>query len=469
MRHAGCALVAVFAGAVHAATPGDYAWLFPLATPVADASAWRIDLPPEVYARAHDVELRDLEVFNAAGQPVPFARVSSRAEAASRTRDIALPTLALPAQSRAQDADLRLVIERAADGRVRRIDADEDTGTDDATPTRQWLLDAGEPACAIERITLAWDAPASGVVASFVVEAGPDLQAWRRVGAGNVLALEQDGTRIERRDITIDATREPWLRLQRRDDGVPLPGLRASARCVDRDGAVVPRDWIEANPSGRDEAGAYAYRLPAALPVVGARIELGNDNALAALTLSARDALDATRWTPLARQTAFRLRAGAETLRNADLEFPVGPRRDAFRIESATPLAVAPKLSLAWTPDRFVFLAEGAGPYVLAVGSARARRPAHPVDAALATLRATLGADWQPPAAIAGPPRESAGARALQPAPRPVPWRSWLLWSVLVAGAALIAFFALRLLRDADAGSASGKDGSTKHAKKAGD
>lgn len=458
MRPAGCALVAVFAGAVHAATPADYAWLFPLATPDADASAWRIDLPPEVYARIHDAELRDLEVFNAAGQPVPFARVSPRAETTLRTRDIALPTLALPAQSRAQAADLRLVIERAANGRVRRIDADEHTGTDDTTPARQWLLDAGAPACAIERITLAWEAPASGVVARFVVEAGPDLQAWHRVGAGSVLALEQDGTRVERRDIAIDATRDPWLRLERRDDGAPLQGLRASAHCVDRDDAVATRNWIEANASGRDEAGGYTYRLPAALPVAGARIELGNDNALAALTLSARDPLDATRWAPIARQTAFRLRAGDETLRNEDLDLPPGPRRGTFRIEAATPLAAAPSLSLAWTPDRFVFLAEGAGPYLLAVGSARARRPAHPVDAALATLRATLGADWQPPPAIPGPPRKSAGDQALQPAPRPVPWRSWLLWSVLVAGATLIAFFALRLLRGADTGSASGKD-----------
>lgn len=450
MSRAGCVLVAVLAGAAHAATPGDYAWLFPLATPAADASAWRIDLSPEVYARVHDTELRDLEVFNAAGQPVPFARVSSRAGANSRTREVALPVLALPAQARAQGADLRLVIERAADGRVRRIDADENADTQDVTRSRQWLLDAGAHACTIERITLAWDAPSAGVVASFVVEAGSDLQAWQRVGAGNVLALEQDGARVERRDVTILPTREPWLRLHRRDDGAPLQGLRASARCVDSDGVVATRNWTVARTLDAGEAGAYAYRLPAALPVGGARIELGNDNALAALTLSARDPLDATRWTPLARQTAFRLRAGGEILRNEDLELPPGPRRDEFRIEAATPLALAPTLSLAWTPDRFVFLAEGAGPYVLAVGSARARRPSHPVDAALATLRTTLGADWQPPPAIPGPPRESAGEQALQPAPQPVPWRTWLLWAVLVGGAAMIALFALRLLREAN-------------------
>lgn len=452
MTRAGACLGLLLAGGANAATPADYAWLFPLATPDADASAWRVDLTPEVYARIHEADLRDLEVFNAAGKSVPFARIPIAATPTTRVREVALPLLALPRDARGSAADLRVVIERDAGGRLRRIDAGESAGAADAPSAPQWLVDAGALDCAIERIVLAWDAPATGLVARFDIEAGDDLQSWRRVGSGSVLALEQDGARLERRDILLDGSRHAWLRLQRRDDGASLAGLRAAARCIERDAGMPVRSWLDATPAAGADGTRFAYELPAALPVVGARIALGNDNALADLTLSAREPTGPERWTRLARQTAFRLRAGSDTLRNGDLEFGAASRRREFRLDGATPLANAPQLALAWLPDRFVFLAEGEGPYMLAVGSARAKRPGYPLDAALANLRATLGRDWQPPQAAIGAVRESAGTQALQPPPHPLPWRTWLLWSVLVAGAALVGGFALTLLRSKSVG-----------------
>jgi hypothetical protein len=94
-----------------------------------------------------------------------------------------------------------------------------------------------------------------------------------------------------------------------------------------------------------------------------------------------------------------------------------------------------------------VFLAEGAAPYTLAVGSARVQRAAYPVDVALASLRAQLGRNWQPPLATLGAERESAGAAAFQTPALPVPWRRWLLWVVLLLGAVVVGGFALSLLR----------------------
>ncbi|MEO6689307.1 MAG: DUF3999 family protein, partial [Dokdonella sp.] len=145
--------------------------------------------------------------------------------------------------------------------------------------------------------------------------------------------------------------------------------------------------------------------------------------------------------------TAFRLRSGEEMLGNADLEFANASRLREFRIESGAPLAAAPHLSLGFRPDGFVFLAEGAGPYTLAVGSVRAQHASYPVEAALASLRSKLGKDWQPPLATLGAAKESAGAAALKPAPMPIPWSRWLLWGVLIGGAGLVAAFSLSLLR----------------------
>ena len=99
---------------------------------------------------------------------------------------------------------------------------------------------------------------------------------------------------------------------------------------------------------------------------------------------------------------------------------------------------------LPFRPEAVVFLAQGAGPYSLAAGSARSQRANAPVAQLLAELRRQRGKDWQPSPAYLGTPSPLAGDAALEPARD---WKSWLLWSVLALGALLVAGFAFSLLR----------------------
>ena len=455
-------LSAVFvASSVFAGTPADYAYAFQIETPAAtgNSSAWRIQLTPAVYAWTQDAPLRDMEVFNAAGAPVPFARFTAARAATEREHRAALPLLDLPALASPTNAsDLRLIIDRDADGRMRRIDAGEKTPTTEKPFVRDWVLDASGFDHSIDQLVLAWTTPASGVVARFSVEAGNDLQNWHGAGSGTVLALEQEGAHLERHEIALNGIHAKYLRLHRLDDGPILAGLAAQARSFERGPAAPARVWLDAALVAASAHGEppppgvtrFEYRLPAALPIEAARIELANDNALAPLTLSARfpGRVD-PQWNVLAQATAFRLRSGDETLSNADIEVASTSRLRELRIESRTPLAAAPHLSLGFQPDDFVFLAEGAGPYTLAVGSVHAQRASYPVEAALASLRAKLGKDWQPPLATLGAAKESAGAAAFKASPAPIQWSRWLLWGVLVAGAAVVGGFALSLLRGA--------------------
>ncbi len=435
-----------------AAAPADYAYTFPIDTGAAGASsAWRVELTPEVYAWTHDAELRDLAIFNAAGQPVPFARLDAAPEPVARERFLALPTLALPAAA-AGGNDLRLVIDRDADGRLRRIDAGEQATA--ARRSRDWLIDASALDRSVDGFELQWTEPKSGVSARFSIAAGDDLQDWRELGDGSVLALEQNGVRIDRRTLAFEPVRARYFRLRRLDDGVDLEGLSAQARSTDRTQTDTPLAWLRAEPVAANGAtttsggGAFDYALPAALPVERARVELAGDNALAPLALSARTGDDAQPWRPLVRLDAFRLRQGEQVLHNDDVDLPPGGRVREWRIEARTPLAAAPRLTLGYRPDTLVFLAEGAGPYLLAAGSRQARHPDYPVAAALASLRGKLGRDWQPPRATLGAARVGAGEAALREPEPPLPWRRWLLWGVLAAGAALVGGFALSLLRE---------------------
>lgn len=458
MRLAAAALSLCLAHAVAANTPADYAYAFPIetSTPYANVgnSAWRVDLTPAVYRWVQDADLRDVEIFNAAQHPVPMGLVAGTPTTTAREEHAALPALEVPASAGTPGAsDLRLVIDRDADGRLRRIDAGEQKPS--TQPGRDWIVDASRFDHAIDTLALTWSEPATGVVARFGIEASNDLEHWQNAGGATVLALEQDGAKLERRDIPLGGVRAKYLRLHRTDDGPALKELRVEARAVERTRAMPAREWIggdrvvaaEPAPPGVTR---FDYALPAPLPIDVVRIGLASDNALARITLFARlaDAPDAA-WTRVATQTAFRLRQGNDVLRNDDLAIQLARRVKALRIESSNAIAEAPDLMLGYRPDSVVFLAEGAGPYTLAVGSASARHADYPVDAALASLHASLGKDWQPPPAALGQAKASGGEAVLKAAPPPVPWRRWVLWAILVGGAALIAGLAISLLRGA--------------------
>jgi len=427
-----------------AGTPADYAVLFPLDTP-GDEPAWRIELTPDVYAQIHDAALRDLEVFNAAGQPVPSALLPA-SPATSRPRETALPLFRIPATPAGAGDDLRLVIERDAAGRLRRMDADAQGSGPVAQ--REWLVDAAAADCAIERIRIDWSAPATGVVATFSLATGEDLLHWRPIGSSRIVALDQDGTRIERRELPTSATTAPYLRLRRDDSGADLHRMRLTATCA-APGAGPARAWLEAEGVRAIDGRQFDYRLPAPVPVDTVQVELAGTNTLAALHVSLLDARGGVvRKMPV---TAYRLDVAGDVLHNEAVAFPTTARTQHLRIEASTPLVSAPRVTAGHVADRLVFLAEGDGPFRLGVGSARVQRPEYPVATALAMLRARRGATWEPPSAGIGSMQVGAGDAALT-ARHDRPWRLWLLWGVLGSGALLVIVLVLRLLRERDAG-----------------
>ncbi|MGV8944228.1 DUF3999 family protein, partial [Thermomonas sp.] len=106
-----------------------------------------------------------------------------------------------------------------------------------------------------------------------------------------------------------------------------------------------------------------------------------------------------------------------------------------------------PVLRLGYQPEVMVFLAQGQPPFALVAGSARASRADAPLPHLVDAIRTRRGSDWQPATASLGTPTVLAGAQALQPAPPQRDWKSWLLWGLLVLGAAVVAGFAASLLR----------------------
>lgn len=451
-----------------AAAVDDFAYAWPIHTS-GDSAAWQVELTPEVYAAVTTAGLRDVAVINATGTVVPTAIYRVPAGAAQSSL-IDLPMFVLPTAPGAAPDAVRLQIERGADGRLRSINADvRGTETAKADARHDLVLDASalhEPLAALQ---IAWASDQGDVSAQYAVDASDDLQNWSSVAArSTVLRLTQNGDVLERHEIALGGTRHQYLRVRRLDDGAELRQLRVRGRVI---AASTPdrsaRQWIAATADGADikradptlppgdgaQPVAWRYRLPAPLAVEALRLELADDNSLARVHAisHAHTGAEASAWQQRANVVAFRLHQGDSIIGNDEIGVLAAPRAQDWRIETATPLEHAPKLAVAFTPDRFVFLAQGTGPFRLVAGSGKARRDDYPVDAALASLRAG-NKDWQPPLATLDA-RSTLGGESVRNAPaveKKIDWKTWLLWAVLVGAATLIGGMALSLLRKRD-------------------
>ena len=448
-------LAVALAGAAamaQAGGPDDYAIVLPLATS-GDSAAWRIELPLQVHAWSQDELLRDVAVFDADGRAVPLAEwIPFAAMPAGRQYVLSRP-LELPA-SRADGPlrdDLHLLVERDADGRLRLGAKPESRAS---LPARAWLLDVAAVTEGVDQLSLDWAHPRDGVFARFAVDASDDLQGWRQLRADATVAmLQQAGARIERRTIALDGSRAHYLRLRRLDDGAPLDGLVVHVEHLARSAHQrEPVQWVPAEIVAMHDAGTTIdYRLPARLSIEALRIELADDNSAAEIAVSAitgmRDGQPVLQ--SLLRVTAYRLRDRESIIDQGESAISRTPRIAQLRLATTRALANAPRVQVGWRAPSLVFLAEGRAPYVLAAGHASARRAAASLDAPLAVLRARHGVAWQPPLATTGALRVAAGQAALESATATT-WRSLLLWAVLLAAAALVALFALKLLRGRD-------------------
>jgi hypothetical protein len=461
----------------HASDTDDYAYAWPIEA-TGGGPAWQVELTPEVYATVTSADLRDVAVVNANGEAVPTARAPPPANRVAWTiESVFVPQFDLPAtpsDGPAANDSIRLAIERGADGKLRRVDAGVNAlGAEPYAKAAKpdLLLDASALKVPIAALRVDWTGD-DDVVAEFAVDASDDLQQWRRlVARATVLHLTRDGNALSRHDIPLNGANAAYLRVRRLDNGPALQRFSVQLRTNSVSTSyAVARQWLTAKVAGSDtkrldaslpatdgqHAIAWRYQLPAPLAIDAIRLELADDNSLARVHVLSRQRPggDAAAWAQRADFVAFRLRQDGSAIGNDESPATTVARASEWRIESTTPLERAPTLSLGYQPDRFVFLAQGSGPYRLVAGSAVARRGDYPVDAALASLRAGKDKDWQPPLATLAARATLKGDAALV-APvveKPRDWKTWLLWGVLVGAAALIGGLALSLLRGPKAG-----------------
>ena len=457
-----CACIGIAANAMAqqvapAPQPNDFARAWPIEGNAGDGLL-RLALTPDVYAQLARDDLTDIAAFNTADEAIPLgpvALVLERTSTAPAPTPVALPLFPVPRAARGGDGErLTLLVAKDVDGRLRRLDAElSPTDPDDAP--QDLLLDLSALDGDVVGLQLALAADTSRLSARVDVEGSNDLSNWRGLARDQaVVSLNENGVRLERLRIEFAATDMPYLRLRRVDSDTSLP--LASVQALRARRTLVPEPAREGfdlvGESDKALPGAFEYQSAGPFPIERLAIELAERNAVARVVLESRDD-PGLPWRERARGTAFRL--GGEGGIGA-APFDLAPLRDRhWRVRTEPAQSRAPTLTLSYRPDQFVLLAQGAAPYRLAAGSRRATRPDYPLRIVLAEVQSRRGDGWLPPEARLGASVELAGEAALTPRPKPATpasFRHWLLWGVLLAGAALVVGMVLHLLRNADAG-----------------
>ena len=125
---------------------------------------------------------------------------------------------------------------------------------------------------------------------------------------------------------------------------------------------------------------------------------------------------------------------------------PTSDRNWRFRLaDKERQLAgTPPTLVLSWVPHVLTFVAQGAPPYTVAFGSATMAPAARPVDELLRSID-----EEQEKGLIVTAKASSVftlgGEAKLEPPATPFPWKMFMLWSVLLAGVAMLAWMVRNL------------------------
>ena len=453
------ALTLLLATTASASDPGDFARQWPVLghcgpgagkvapedeKPAQCEGAFALALDESVYRIATRADLGDVVAFNADDEPLAFGPMPAAYGPPPATWRES-PWFALPDPDPSLPADLHLHVSRSMAGDL-QLDATLRHGPEQTIS--DYLIDVRAPERSVEAIEFELSLNAPDFSSQVRVDASDDLQNWRTlVDAATLAQLRQGGQALVRRQVEFVPTVARYLRVQVVDGakGLPLRGVRLLLQPATAGREMHKRSRIKAEFVRRDGR-AFVYRLPARVPVERLNISLGDSNAIAAFSVSARE-VDARDWTYVGQLTAFRLRGAGVELDNEAI--PVAATRlGEWRIEPSVELARTPQLDFDYRPETWLLLTHGKPPFKVAAGSSSMRRQDFPLEALVGQVRAKFGRDWQPVDASLGA-MQTAGGDAALTAFDPARKRAWLLWAVLLAAALAIIAMVVRLMGSA--------------------
>ena len=438
----------LFAVGVHAAaaTVEDFDQIATLSG--GDESILKVELPIHVLRDAQRADLADVHVFDARGQLLPSKTYHTRAKDQETTVD--LPFYPFDADTSLAVNGYSLQIDQNT--RNARIDVYPDGRVEsDATKTGYVVHiadDIRQQHGRLSQLTLQWAKPDANLIVPVRVESSADLQQWRTlVDKAVVTDLQHNGTTLVSNEIKLGSQTGAYLRLTWPDSAAqfelekitgefsrrPSKTTRLRHQRLSCDAQLTDICQFELPP----QIAAVWFKLPTDLPDYFMQGSI--------YTSTIRPGEGKARWIQRGQFQQYRLQVDGQNIGNPALRLPVGRDRVwQLRLGQALADVHVSDVEVSWYPVYQVFLAQGEGPYRLAFGSLEANNSKRaPMDAILE--RAQLQLD----------DIEQIQIGQVQTVERGFWTRkrieTYILWTVLLIGVAVLFIIARRLFHSLNA------------------
>ncbi|HEV8647100.1 MAG TPA: DUF3999 domain-containing protein [Burkholderiales bacterium] len=432
-------LAAVSLAATATESPGDFAFAVPIEGLGGDA-LYRVAIPQAVYEAAAFPDLRDLRVFNGAGEVVPYAfRPVERTMEKPAPVALAIFPLRGPRDARSEDLDLSF---DKSGGKVSvRLSSRQAKAGPQAL--LGYLIDASVLKTPLNGIEMDWGRAAADRLVSARLEAGDDLKHWTILAADAPLgALAHAGRRLERKAIEYRSLKAKYLRLMWTDPAQAIE-LTAIAGLSPEQHAQPERSWKEVVATlDAGKPDEYLADLGGRFPVDRLALRLPQENTIVPIQFLSRGKPE-DKWMPVTRAVVYRLKQNGRELVSPDIAVGVNSHRYwMLRVDPAAGGIGSGSLivRVGWTPREIVFTARGSGPFRMAYGNSKAQAGSLGIE----TLVPGWRTDQEPQMSVAstGPAQKFAGESAAR---QRIDVKKWGLWAALFAGVAVLAWMAWRL------------------------
>lgn len=428
--------------------PQDFAYGRPVLTLAGEASAYRLQLPEDVYTKLTRTDYQDLRVFNASGEGVPHELRLVTELKGTPSPFAPLPLFALRGDAARAIEAVRVKIESGGAA----VDLATLAQSASPAPITSYILDARAMKTDVARLRVNWPDTSTAFAGTLLIEASDDLQSWRSIASGPIANLTAGTARLIENELEFPAIRARYFRLVWLGASAPFAIESAAVQpAVARISAPRNNTRVQGvaalGDKGETLANTWDYDLGARLPIDRVNFDLPELNTVARLAFAVR-ATHKEPWRELGRVPVYRLAApGGREQRNAAHDLPLTHFR-YLRLRSdddSNGLGNRiPTLEAGWVSHELRFIARGNAPFKIAYGSAIAPRADTALDGLIPGLGKTVTVRDAAPGAI----EVLGGEERLQPPPTPFPWKTVLLWGVLVLGVGLLGWMAVRLGRE---------------------
>jgi hypothetical protein len=419
------------------------------------AAGWPIELPGQgpffdillthdIYQHGRGVE--ELAVLDQKGEAMPFYLVGAASGAVSEegTR-LGVSPIYLRKE---EETIAGISVATTGDGTdVTVIPPDPQEGEAEVVA---FIVDARDVAGIPSLVELEWRPLDRPFLMSVSVEHSQTLTEWRHVGEGSVATLVIDAVVVNHTRLAVKGQAGGYYRVtwdQRvRDwhlDGVVLISSlepETAYSSIDLPPVEVPKKHATED--------ALLFDVGGRLPATHAQIVFPKHNRWVTAGIHAADRMEGP-WRPISRPRLFYdVAYEGERLVSTPLHLGRVESR-YFRLTFVPePSAEDVKLRLRYPREHLRFAANGQPPYMLVGGTLSDQAGPDPTFAAVMDA---LDRDEQRAAmAVLGPRVVLGGDRALETSAE-FPWKSVLLWSVLLMAAVTVGWMAVRLAREMSA------------------